>query len=447
MKKNIVLTLLLFCAASLSAQNWEPLFNGKNLKGWKKLNGKAEYKIVDGAIVGVSKMGTPNTFLATTKNYGDFILEFDFKVDDGLNSGVQLRSESKKDYKKGRVHGYQFEIDPSKRAWSGGIYDEARRNWLYPLTLNPSAKTAFKNNAWNKARIEAVGNSIRTWINGVPCANIWDDMTPVGFIALQVHAIGNAADEGKTVSWKDIRICTTDVERYQTPEAQAAPEVNLIANTISPNEAKEGWTLLWDGKTTDGWRGAKLSTFPAKGWKIEDGILKVMKSGGAESANGGDIVTTRKYKNFILKVDFKITEGANSGIKYFFTKYEKGGWLGLEYQIMDDENHPDGKLGRDGNRLEGGLYDMFPTSAKKVNPIGEWNQARIVAKGSKVTHYLNGKKILTFDRSSQLYKETWQLSKYKNCQPMFGDVEKGHILLQDHGDVVSFKNVKIRKLK
>ena len=203
--KNIVLTLLLFCAASLGAQNWEPLFNGKNLKGWKKLNGKAEYKIVDDAIVGVSKMGTPNTFLATTKNYGDFILEFDFKIDDGLNSGVQLRSESKKDYKKGRVHGYQFEIDPSKRAWSGGIYDEARRNWLYPLTLNPSAKTAFKNNAWNKARIEAVGNSIRTWINGVPCANIWDDMTPVGFIALQVHAIGNAADEGKTVSWKTIR--------------------------------------------------------------------------------------------------------------------------------------------------------------------------------------------------------------------------------------------------
>ena len=100
MKKNVVLTLLLFCAASLSAQNWEPLFNGKNLKGWKKLNGKAEYKIVDDAIVGVSKMGTPNTFLATTKNYGDFILEFDFKIDDGLNSGVQIRSESKKEYNK-----------------------------------------------------------------------------------------------------------------------------------------------------------------------------------------------------------------------------------------------------------------------------------------------------------------------------------------------------------
>ena len=168
MKKNIVLTLLLICAASLSAQNWEPLFNGKDLKGWKKLNGDAEYKIVGDAIVGVSKMGTPNTFLATTKNYGDFILEFDFKIDDGLNSGVQIRSESKKEYNKGRVHGYQFEIDPSKRAWSGGIYDEARRNWIYPLSWNPSARIAFNNNAWNKGRIEAIGNSIRTWINGVP---------------------------------------------------------------------------------------------------------------------------------------------------------------------------------------------------------------------------------------------------------------------------------------
>mgnify|MGYP000068508508 FL=1 len=210
MKKNYLLLLFVFCASVVSAQNWEPLFNGKNLSGWKKLNGKAEYKVVDGAIVGISKMGTPNTFLATKKTYGDFILEFDFKVDDGLNSGVQLRSESKKDYQKGRVHGYQFEIDPSKRAWSGGIYDEARRNWLYPLTQNPAAKSAFKNNEWNKARIEAIGNSIATWINGVPCANIWDDMTPAGFIALQVHAIGNAADEGKTVSWKNIRICTTD---------------------------------------------------------------------------------------------------------------------------------------------------------------------------------------------------------------------------------------------
>ena len=334
-------------------------------------------------------MGTPNTFLATTKNYGDFILEFDFKIDDGLNSGVQLRSESKKDYQNGRVHGYQFEIDPSKRAWSGGIYDEARRNWLYPLTLNPAAKTAFKNNAWNKARIEAIGNSIRTWINGVPCANIWDDMTPSGFIALQVHAIGNASEEGKTVSWKDIRICTTDVERYQTPETEEAPERNMIANTISPREAKEGWALLWDGKTNNGWRGAKLNAFPEKGWKMEDGILKVMKSGGAESANGGDIVTTRKYKNFILTVDFKITEGANSGVKYFVNpdlNKGEGSAIGCEFQILDDDKHPDAKLGVKGNRKLGSLYDLIPAPEKKPFNKKDFNTATIIVQDNHVEH-------------------------------------------------------------
>ena len=385
MKKNYLLTLFLVCASVVSAQNWEPLFNGKNLNGWKKLNGKAEYKVVDGAIVGVSKMGTPNTFLATKKTYGDFILEFDFKVEDGLNSGVQLRSESKKEYQNGRVHGYQFEIDPSDRAWSGGIYDEARRNWLYPLTLNPAAKSAFKHNAWNKARIEAVGNTIATWINGVPCANLWDDMTPEGFIALQVHAIGSADQEGKTVCWKDIRICTTDVERYLT--ARKAPQVNVIPNTISPEEAKEGWTLLWDGKSPEGWRGAKLNEFPANGWKMEDGILKVMKSGGAESANGGDIVTKRKYKNFILKVDFKITEGANSGIKYFVNpdmNKGAGSAIGCEFQILDDDKHPDAKLGVKGNRTLGSLYDLIPAPANKPFSKKEFNTAMIIVKGNHV---------------------------------------------------------------
>lgn len=449
MNKKILLALFLLLAASMSAQNWEPLFNGKNLKGWKKLNGKAEYKVQDGAIVGVSKMNTPNTFLATNKNYGNFILEFDFKVDDALNSGVQFRSQSLKSYQDGRVHGYQFEIDPSKRAWSGGIYDEARRGWLYPMTVNPAAQSAFKGGQWNTARIEAIGNSIRTWVNGVACANIWDNQTPEGFIALQVHSIGDKNQEGKTISWKNIRICTTNVEQYKTTASKDAPQVNCIVNTISPQEANEGWALLWDGKTTNGWRGAKLDAFPQKGWVVDNGILKVLKSGGAESANGGDIVTTRKYKNFVLSVDFKITEGANSGVKYFVSpdlNKGEGSAIGCEFQILDDDKHPDAKLGVRGNRKLGSLYDLIPAPDNKPFNKTEFNTAVVIVKGNHVEHWLNGVKLLEYERNNQMWQALVNYSKYRDWSN-FGNVAEGNILLQDHGDEVWFKNVKIKELK
>jgi len=450
MRKNIFLAILILFTASINAQeNWEQLFNGKNLKGWKKLNGNAEYKVFDGTIVGISKMNTPNTFLATTKDYSDFILEFDFKVDDGLNSGVQLRSLSNKDYQNGRVHGYQFEIDPSPRAWTGGIYDEARRGWLYPMTVNPPAKTAFKNNQWNTARIEAFGNTIRTWVNDIPCADIWDDMTLNGFIALQVHAIGEKEQEGKTISWRNIRICTTDVEKHLTSGKTGAPQVNSIVNSISPQESADGWSLLWNGRTSEGWKGAKTSSFPQKGWVIDNGILKVMKSDGSESTNGGDIVTTRKYKNFELKVDFRITDGANSGIKYFVDpglNQGAGSAIGCEFQILDDERHPDAKLGVKGNRTLGSLYDLIPPIENKPFKKNEFNTATIIVKDNHVEHWLNGVKIVEYERNNQMWNALVAYSKYVDW-PNFGNATEGHILLQDHGDEVWFKNIKIKEIK
>ena len=451
MKKIVITAMVAIVTISAWAQEpkWENLFNGRNLRGWEKLNGTAEYKIEDNAIVGISKMNTPNTFLATKKMYSDFILEFEFKVDDGLNSGVQFRSNSLKDYMNGRVHGYQFEIDPSSRAWTGGIYDEARRGWLYPMNYNPEGQKAFKNGEWNKARIEAIGSTIRTWVNGVPCADLLDNTTMSGFIALQVHSIGKAELEGKTVAWRNIRILTQDLGQFKTPEDNKVKQINAIANTISGREAAEGWKLLWDGKTTNGWRGAKLDNFPEKGWSIDNGVLKVHKSGGGESTNGGDIVTTRPYKNFMLKVDFRITEGANSGIKYFVdTNLNKGegSAIGCEFQILDDKKHPDAKLGVEGNRTLGSLYDLIPAPKDKPFRGGFFNTAMVVVKGNHVEHWLNGVKIIEYQRNNQMWEALVNYSKYKDW-PNFGNAEEGLILLQDHGDEVWFQNIKIKELE
>ncbi len=212
---------------------------------------------------------------------------------------------------------------------------------------------------------------------------------------------------------------------------------------LSKQQEKQGWKVLFNGKDLNGWTSVGKNTAPTQGWYIENGVLSLK---GKSDQKGGDIITKEKYTDFDLSLDFKLTEGGNSGIKYFFTKYEKGGWLGLEYQILDDANHPDAKNGRNGNRLQGTLYDMFSLDKKVANKTGEWNQARIVAKGTKVTHYLNGTKILSFDRSSKAYKEAWKLSKYKDSEPPFGQVQSGHILLQDHGDEISFKNIIIKAL-
>ncbi len=212
MKKALIAIALLSIVAMVAAGNrlnaeWEMLFNGKDLDGWVQLGGEAKYEVKDGMVVGTSVMNTDNSFLCTKNTYGNFILEYDFIVDEKLNSGVQIRSLSSKDYRNGRVHGYQVEIDPSDRAWSCGIYDEARRGWLYDLRFNEAGRNAFKHNDWNHVHIEAIGSSIRTWLNGVPCANLVDDMTPSGFIALQVHGIGTNEDkEGTQVKWKNIRL-------------------------------------------------------------------------------------------------------------------------------------------------------------------------------------------------------------------------------------------------
>ncbi|MEO5783545.1 MAG: DUF1080 domain-containing protein, partial [Ginsengibacter sp.] len=396
MKLKIYCTLFLFFISITSFaqafEGWQDLFNRKDLKGWKPLNGHAKFEVIKGEIVGTTVLNEPNSFLATEKDYGDFILEFEFKLDNKMNSGVQFRSESNPAYMNGRVHGYQFEIDPSKRGWTAGIYDEARRDWLYPLDYNPSAKSAFKKNEWNKCRVECIGNSVRTFINGMPAANLVDDMAPKGFIALQVHQISKPEEAGEKIYWRNIRIKTNDLKPSPLDDVFV---VNLLPNNLSEQEKRNGVKLLWDGKTTNGWRGAYKDHFPEKGWEIKDNVLSVLSSNGKEAANGGDIVTTGEYGAFILQFDFKITDTANSGVKYFVTEKEnnQGSAIGLEYQILDDALHPDTKLGSIGNRTLGSLYDLIPAikEPRARRKVGEWNRGMIVVHpDGNIEHWLNG---------------------------------------------------------
>lgn len=228
-------------------EKWVSLFDGKTLKGWTQKNGKAKYEVRDGMIVGTTVLNTPNSFLCTEKMYGDFILELEFLVEEGMNSGIQIRSHSLEDYKNFRVHGYQVEIDPSARAWTGGIYDEARRGWLYNLQNSPHARSAFKQGRWNKFRIEAIGDNIKTWLNGVAASDLKDDMTPSGFIALQVHGSKVA---GNKVKWRNIRI--------QEPKRKP-PKLPLKA-------------LIVDGQNNHNWK----STTPVLKQLLEDsGMFEV----------------------------------------------------------------------------------------------------------------------------------------------------------------------------
>ena len=455
MKMKLTTLLVCFFAFShLYGGSWTPLFDGKTLNGWIQRGGEAAYTVVDGCIVGTSVPDTGNSFLCTEKDYGDFILEFDVKQIGESNSGVQFRSLSKADYMDGRVHGYQCEIDPSERAWSGGIYDEARRMWLYRPENQPERKTAYQYGRWNRFRIEAIGDTLRIWINGIETAHVVDNMTAEGFFGLQVHSINKPEDKGKQVLWKNIRIQTKDLQ----PTA-FDPDVlirNYIPNDISAGETAQGWKLLWNGKNTDGWRRANDTVFPDKGWKVKGDELVIESSGGGESQFAGDIVTEAEYSSFELQLDFFLTEGANSGIKYFVTegygmKVGKGSAIGLEYQLLDDKRHADAKLGAAGNRTLASLYDLIP-SRKVVafrevpRATGEWHHARLVVKpDGMVEHWLNDCKVVEYERGSPLYHALVERSKYKDWEN-FGLAESGHLLLQDHGDEVHFKSIKIREL-
>jgi hypothetical protein len=445
----VICILIVFSFSAFPQKGWTNLFDGKTLNGWKRLAGTATFAIENGMITGTTVAGSPNTFLATEKEYGDFILELDIKLESQEgNSGVQTRSHYDPAGKKGQglVFGRQVELDPSARKWSGGIYDEGRRLWLYPLTLNTKAQNAYRPDDFNHYRIECIGNEMRTWLNGVPVAYLVDTIDQKGFIALQVHAVNKPELVGKKVWFKNIRIQTDKLKPATFPKGIFV--VNYVPNYLTRYEKKDGWRLLFDGYTSNGWMSFKKTPFPEKGWEIKDGTISVLSSEGKEAANGGDIVTKEQFSAFDLSFEFKLTPGANSGVKYFVTLTENnsGSAIGLEYQVLDDSLHPDAKLGRNGNRTLSSLYDLIKAEkpAATIRPIGKWNTGRVVVyPDNKVEHYLNGIKVLEYVRGSKDYRDLVAISKY-NVWKDFGEAKEGFILLQDHGNAVSYRSIKIK---
>ncbi len=447
----VVLCLTVLLVGCAQEAEWQTLFNGSDLAGWEQVGGNARYEVHGGEIVGYTVPDSPNSFLTTTAHYSDFILEYETRVEPSMNSGVQIRSHVGDN---GTVQGYQIEVDPTDRRFSGGIYDEKRREWMYPLTRNEKGRDAFRNGQWNGFRVEAIGDSFRVWVNGIQTADMVDNMTAEGFIGLQVHSISDPEQVGQTVRWRNLRILTTDLEANRTAPDPEVVQISYLQNQLTDYELQQGWRLLWDGKTSTGWRGAKLDGFPESGWNMEDGILSVDETEGLESTGPGDIVTLEGFGNFELQFEFRLSEGANSGVKYFVDpdlNLGPGSAIGCEFQILDDAVHPDAKLGVNGNRTLGSLYDLITAEnlqtdgrAKQFKGIGQWNQGRIVSNDGHVEHWLNNEKVIEFNRFTQTFRALVAYSKYKIWDG-FCQWPDGRILLQDHGNEVSYRSIKVRE--
>ncbi len=385
-----------------TAANWTPLFDGKTLDGWTQLGGKATYKVQNGEIVGSTVVGTPNSFLCTDKIYGDFELEFEVWVNPTVNSGVQIRSNSAPGFKNGAVHGYQVEIDPSKRAWSGGIYDESRRGWLQDLSNKPDAQAAFKNNQWNKYRVVAKGDHLQTWVNGKAVADLRDKVTRTGFIGLQVHSHDK---DGVEVKWRKLRI-----KDNGTPDSKP------------PRGGK--WLLQNEGDLKN-WTSARNPGQPCP-WNWVDGAMQV-------TSGGGDVMTRDQFTDATFYLEFMTDENGRQGQ----ANGNSGVYMVRSYELQILNSAPRGPADNEC----GGIYTIKAPDYAMAKPANEWQTYLIYYTAPK----WNGSEKAANARATIYHNGTLIHDNIELPHPTGGGMAESPdprpFLLQDHGNKIRFRNV------
>lgn len=389
--------LLAALSTTLSAQGdgWTSLFDGETLAGWTQRNGTATYEVQDGAIVGTTVKGSPNSFLCTDRFYGDFELEFDVKLmDDRLNSGVQIRSHSFPTHNKGRVHGYQVEISTNGHA--GFVYDEARRGWLSTDRDDPLRRAAFRSGEWNRYRVVCLGPTIRTWVNGVQVAHIVDSVSPTGFIGLQVHSV--RGDPKWQVAWRNLRI----------------------------RELGDGggYVSLFNGKDLSGW---KVNENPAS-VRVENGAIVVQGERAHVFYDGP--VYHHDFKNFELRALVMTRKNANSGV-YFHTRFQQDGWPFRGYEVQVNNTQSDW-------RRTGGLYAVDDVKEAPAQD-DRWFLLEVRVAGKHVTVKVDGE--VTVD-----YTEPEGVKRDQGFEGRL--IDRGTFALQAHdpGSQVRFKDISVRPL-
>ena len=428
-----------FSVAMMQAGEWEVLFDGKSTSalrgyqmdtfpgdGWNVKDGTLR-TIPDGKVVDI----------VTKKEYRNFELVFDWKVTPGANSGVMYRVDESLESPWHTGPEYQV-LDDSKHA--DGKSPLTSAGSLYAL-ISAQNKTLQPVGKFNQSRIVLAGNSLEHWLNG----------SKVVACDLDSYGVKTLIEKSKFSPHKDFtkkrtghivfqhhhdEVWFKNIKVRALPEPEILPEANRV-NALSKPQRDAGWRNLFNGKNTNPWRGFKKEAFPDKGWVIENDCIKHISKGG-----GGDIVTKQKYGQFDFQWEWKVAPSANSGVKYFIME-ERGGAIGHEYQVIDDSKHPDALRGPKWQTAA--FYDVFPANNRVIQPVGSFNQSRVMIKDAQAEHWLNGIMVLSYTLGSKEVLDAVAGSKFKKVD-QFGFRHSGHILLQDHSDEVHYRNLKIKRL-